>query len=1280
MPKEYSPSQLPKDLEEAENIWYGENIKEHIETQNNIDSAEEDTFSRIENLDEHLQSLSEEKIAQEKVKSYIINLFSDKDRRDSPLAYEQIKEVSDEIISDHKIQKAAKHAIVDIFNHGGGTSGVRAIKKIFNISDDFMSSHEVQEAIKINLADKCFRGYWEHSYVDNIIKNVEMDVPVTTQQEAAKCAIIDILLKQRPDLWGWVTKVKDSYNISDDFMSSHEVQEAAKKTLIRSDYMFQHIAVNIKHYFKLPEYMVMDKEVQQMATNYIKSSILAMSPIDNFADIQKEFYIPVSKIQEITALAVVETIQKEDINRAILIRDAYPFSSEFALQNLIVSQAWKYVPDLLKVFPEIETKWLEYLNQTKKSALNQSLPFTERQKNISLLAYLAENGETTITNEFADILKLRGKNNESVDAKWGLTAEQEVAFYTLMRLDTPLVNNRLFGLLTNESIPVTVKYAIMRRLSKANRNFMNEEERGWMKDYLNTKGAKNIDWEDMKFLQAIMDIPSTELKEGSVNLGAYRLFQIQPREEKDTLSQTQQEKYFNIPDNTFLQIELLDISFSKKYDFKAKINGLYQKINKDSTLKSNILYGIVNLLHCESNTIQLFIDKLENIPLETKENAEALNQSLRKVVFLDNLKKLLANSSSYEDDDYGDYHNDNEDYDEYKDGTTPTQFQYKEAIKELFDKDVSNLGELEELLNEAVTARFQEILPHPDITAEKIEKVTEQWSDLEPVFTYLRRFPGSKQYIAEMVAHMDSLEDWQGWRYDLDNKTVKRQVGNLTPEQLDAWKTNIVAEVGQFEIQEGEVSKPEQIRQLLLDAIVRDSHLSNEQATDVKFPLSQQYLENTYKVLLDNPEQSDKAIAKTIEELKSMSSSLNTVILANNSEKISVLLNDMLGEGKNITLNSKTENSLKTLKPYMESETYEELTKKYKGFMELEQKEIQIQELIPQTLRNQLQAKIRVTRQEATEINNSDIWSKIGVNQDQSNNLGMIYQKRAELQAIQHLLRLSNLDTRQVVLNLLTEGKKKSEGLPITGALADIKKAYKGSGFLQDIVNVEYLIKEQVAHTGSRRLAMVFSDNPSFLWQAGKYPIGNGSCQHYAEGSMAESLMGYVGDAHSKVAYLFDINSLSESVREHIDKANSLQEGISELKPNELLKAVVARSIIKLTKDSDNKPAIFMEPVYSVINKSDHSMDRYYNLFMDTFVASPMGAKLTQGSGSEILAIPASRNPRGQYEDGAEGNAGHAGLGIQTGSYTLGAKVINKNHKNSKEENEIIERMRVSVG
>ena len=156
------------------------------------------------------------------------------------------------------------------------------------------------------------------------------------------------------------------------------------------------------------------------------------------------------------------------------------------------------------------------MDNQKKLANSHDVSFAQRQKSFDALAGLAENGEESVINEFSEIIKNRSKQKDVPESKWGLDPVQESAFYTLIRLDNPESNDALFGLLDSGNVNTTVKYAILKKLSSEKRGFLNEDNRAILKNWLYSRPVKELDWQDLRFIKAILNnIPSNELREKS---------------------------------------------------------------------------------------------------------------------------------------------------------------------------------------------------------------------------------------------------------------------------------------------------------------------------------------------------------------------------------------------------------------------------------------------------------------------------------------------------------------------------------------------------------------------------------------------------------------------------------------------------------------------------------------------------------------------------------------------------------------------------------------------
>lgn len=981
--------------------------------------------------------------------------------------------------------------------------------------------------------------------------------------------------------------------------------------------------------------------------------------------------------QDLGKEGMIRAITFANFEGAKIIKEIFGFPDSITtdlFETALKTKKWDSVIKLSNCFPECGELYKNVIARGRE-VISASQNAKERKEVIEMFAGLITNGDPQFLQDLVSIVLERSKDKEPKDTKTGFTPIQEAAFSVLYRLDNPESNAVLSSLLSNETIPSAVKRSTLNKLTKQESSFLDQHSRYNLRIWLHNQNPENINWSDLSFLQDIENISASESREVAKLYASEVIAGFSFNQE--SCYEVWAQQYPNIPKDTFLQIckflqanprnEAWD---SYRGDVMEKFQVLYKSLHREGSKRDILLSAIASCHNIQPELLDLVVEKLSDINFGKKEDTDKLARILKLTAFLNSIQNIISHSD-YDESDY--------DYEYEESGSENEQkppFSLPDNIKQIFEKQIINLSELENLLSEAAKGQIQEILPNEQITTEKIEKVIEKWTDIEPIFTYLKRHPSLKDYIAEMFVSFDSQENWKAWRYNLENRTVKKQVGHLSTEQLEIWRNNHVAEVGDFEIQEGSSSKPEQVRRILIDAIVRDRHINNEQAEGMRLPFAQRILEKSLLGLDENIEQGKKNLAEVTKQVNDLASKLDVLILSANSSRVEQTLNAILPPDKNLTPSSKIENSLKALRPFLSPENFEAIWQIYKGIPE--KTAISGSVLITPDVRQSLAVKLQTVKQQAGEISNSAIWQELELPPSTVPEISTIYQKRAELKAVLEILRLTDLSSRQIALNILTEGKKKEEGSSITSTIDSLKKIFKDCAFTQDIKNIEFIIKEQTQFTGKRRLAMVLSDNPSFLWQAGKYPIGNGSCQHYAEGSMSQSLMGYVGDAHIKVSYLFDINSLPENVRAKIKDGVPLGEIIDQAKPLEILQAVVARSILKLGKDGQNRPVIFMEPTYSIIYKGDISMDRYFNLFADLFVVEPMKSKLYRGSGSEKLSIPPSRNPEGQYEDGALGNAQNAGMGIQTSSYTISAKSIGKDHTPSTEEEQILENMRRS--
>lgn len=1116
-----------------------------------------------------------------------------------------------EIEEDPEAQSAIKKLLLNILNSGSGNAVPKAVQvvKEFHISRTILNSDEIR-----NACSKCMEFSISYSHMDSIVMLQEtfggFESAFTSEKVENRLKTKLVkCLSGSPAYVNYALRLVKLY--------SKHLPSVALLTIIHSSEIQSSARKSIARMF-------LDIILDRLKNTPTRASMAMLREIAECFDITVE-----ESIDELYE----DALRKRDA--ATLCALAVHFPNVYAAKNQ------------------------EVIATSKVRAFDGSLSISEREHALDLLAGFEQHQGIGAVAEFSALLR-QNSDGTQVDAR-GLSAAQEAALLLLLRLDNAASNNALFAFLLDKNPHAHVRLQILRELSKDDRNFLTEQLRKALRRFCAPESPR--DWNDLNFLEAMQAVRSSELRGLLLERSAPKILSTSRRDQSWTNLRAQIAP--NVPMAAFERVCYL-ADRTENSGVIIWFNTLYADAKGESN-QANLLYAITHACEVENQVLlERFMSLLVGMNPQAKEAVAECTAAMRKVTFIDSIPRLV-NARGY--DHNGDEH---ADHDEDSADNQVSQ-QASISFGQIFEGKVSSWNEMNRRLSDAVSIAFKKVLPHPDITANKIEAVTTRWGDLEPIFTYMRRYPQLRSYVAEMVVHFDNTESWKGWRYDIKNPKVRDQIGWLTETQRGAWIRDYIAEVGDFEVKAGETSKPAQIRQLLLDAIAGDRHLANEQAAGAQFPWSQDILGRAFGKIMANPDQARELVDAEMRSVEKYESAIDSVVLANGAQKIDQLLSGLLVPGDVVPVNSRSKNALKTLKPYLTDDAYLSLIKKIKFSGG---SPVPSDVLLPAEMRTAVQERIHLAQSDAQK--SEDLLRDIGLSL--SSPLPELYKRRAEAQAVKNLLRLTVLEPRNIALNLLAEGKKKGEGGTIVAALTDLKKVYKGSGFLQDIGNIEAVLTQSAEDTGKRQLALVVSDNPSLLWQSGKYPLGNGSCQHYAEGSTAQALMGYVGDAHTKVGYLFDVRALPEEFQSRMRGGVTLQAMLDDIPPLDLLRATIARSIIKILRAPNKTPAIFIEPVYSVVNKSNRGMDRYFELFTEFFIASEMDARVTRGGSELNLRVPASRNPSGQYEDGAYGGADHAGMGIQNGSYTLPARFVDGRRDTTAEAKEIYESMRWSSG
>lgn len=1208
-------------------------------------------------------------------RSYDVDVF--------PFTYENLEKFN---FPKNRIQKIAEAEINNRISRKN-IEAVFQIKNSFNISE-IMDWNAFKASLLNNIGD-----------VDYVVKILAtFNTPKKIIEEIAKDGVISCLSVGNVDN---AIKIKNEFKISDEILHLSEVQYAIKEGIIKylADEKFS-VVKYIQNRFELSKEIEYLPEVQNTAK---KAWIKQFTKKGGYDDMNNEFSIiermfksrrealQSDDIQNVVRNSILEHLSRsysyqwiirmindEDIKpndeffqsnefrnaikgeiSSLLLKgqtdEAFQYinTSEFKLHKDILREIFDDGEAVAKYFIGKKLNLLHdhydnYVSINEAASIDNNTSFANRRLAIKNLFNLSRAGDFDILNKFSKIIQSRSKQKDYPESKWGLDPVQEAAFYGLMQLDNPESNVALFGLLDNPDVHLTVKYAALKKLSSSKRNFLTDESREALKDWLYSKKDKaELDWQDLRFIRAILnDIPSSELREKSqkhIDVAMYDL---------STgglgANQVWQERYNQIPENIFLQL----YKFCDSDDaLMNKFQKLYSAIKKENTKKDNLLYGIVNALEVDPEILKMIVNKLRTIDFGEKGDADDLSELLRQIVFLNKIEEIKNSRQSYYDDEQND-----EDYSNQQNIAAETD---NNEIVKIFAQDVTSLKELTAPTREVVTKKIQEILPHQNMTGEKIEAIEKDWGNLEPIFTYLARYPQLKKYIAEMAVNFDNSENWKSWRYDLKNKTVKNQIGHLSKEQLDLWQNDYFVEIGDLEVSESAVDKPKRIENILMDAIMTHKHIFNPSEEQNKNEFIQKIIEDYFAAIIKEPNRKEEIYKQEESKIQNDNSIIDAIIDYSGLPRLRQGLEEIIPPGQTIKINKKTRDAIDFISKFLPKENVKEIAEKIRTLKDGD--DVGEDELISLESRKTLSEKVKQIEENYAKAFESDIWDTHNLDKNNLKNLGQFYQKRQELKSAIDLLRLSNLSNRLIATNKIIEKEGKKGGEALITVIDNLKKYFKDSALLQDIKNIEFALKEKSDFGEKRKLAVIFTDNPQVMWQVGKYPLGCGSCQNYAEGSYADQLMGYVGDANCKTLYLVDLNKLPQDVKNKISENgfNEMKDGIHH---QDILEASLARSIVKITKDQKGEPVVLIEPTYTVINKGDDSMDRYFNIFTGVLIAEPGNLKTARGGGNESVSKGQSRSPQGQYED------------LDLGS----VRFIKKTSKKTKEDLEIEERVRSS--
>lgn len=880
------------------------------------------------------------------------------------------------------------------------------------------------------------------------------------------------------------------------------------------------------------------------------------------------------------------------------------------LQDLMQKGEWKTVSRLRAVNPDLEPVFEAFVTKQKELAGDATRPFAERKPALDTLARICEEGELLTLLELASLLKERSHEPAAPESKRGLDPLQEMAFLTLMRLDNPDANGVLFTLLLTENVSTTVKYAILRKLLGTECPFFTEELKDKLHSWLYSAPAEKLDWRDLSFFADIKAMPSTELQESTLNsLGKSEHFSL----ENATAHQRWESRYSMIPGQALLQLMALESAGGNR-GLLEKFQALYTAIRKESRKKDKLLFVVSKILQTDPQIFQLCAERLNTLDFRTPQDADALSDILNALIFFDATEEgKLSVMPRTELSNF-----------RWRRESVPPE------VQDLLRADSATAQELADRAKHLELLKLHESFNLPTVTEGTIKSIQESWGTLEPISTYIGRFPSLKPYVAELIAHVPTAEEWKGWRYDLAKPGVIEHLNNLRPEQLSAWASDFAVELEELTGSSAELDRPAQIRGMLLEAIVDRNHLYDAYGDHATHRVSSEVLKPVFAELQRNPEDADTLLSQAETTVRADIRNLDAVINVAGIPKIRQTLEKTFAPTGEVTPSAKLKNAVQNLFPFLSPEQRDELEQNYKTLES--RRNMSSNEVLTPALRQSLESKISDFEEAYQFAESADTWEKLNIDPSELQNKEPLYTARKELRAALDLLRLCALTPRLIAKNRITEADATRGKETITNTMETLKKYFSDTPFLEDLENIDFLLKKRTELAKNKRLGIIFTDHPQILWQVGKYPRGNGSCQHYAEGSHADKLMGYVGDPNCKVAFLVDIQKLPDDTKKIIAE-QGFDAAVSAISKQDILEAGVGRSIVKLMRDGENAPVLVLEPTYTVLNKQDLSLDEFFNQSIRTFVAEPMNAKIARSQGSEYLVAPQSLSPGGQYED-----------------------------------------------
>jgi len=751
---------------------------------------------------------------------------------------------------------------------------------------------------------------------------------------------------------------------------------------------------------------------------------------------------------------------------------------------------------------------------------------------------------------------------------------------------------------------------------------------------------------DQRILHSLSKIPSETLLVKSLKILSKNIKSLSELENNDN-TQVQKEKFDNleniyndygknIPLNIYSQIYFesnADIEIIKKF------NELYKnKLNKE--LEDSLFYLIINSFTAKNNYIKSKIHEyIFALDFKNKDQIARDLKSLRLLLVIDSLGELKGNDLKEFQLLFGEY---SEDY--------------------------------EEKAKNYLIENYKKLLP--DLEKDKIIQIINFYPDIEPFFTYAASGNADLNYLTEIMSFLNpgNTEGWKNWRYDTSNPLSADQLGGLSDSEIMLWTQdsvifleNYYTDIGLYDeaVKNSRAQIISFINKLTQEhESLKISPLILNSINEIKnFDFSRFSLDEFYQMI----NKIQNSVLEMSQEVKYIQGYYNNVeklfkffdnLL---DEKDSIALTDRYLEGlikflSTIGGNNEYFNGLFTFNPEIIEQITQNFEKAKKESTIIGYGGISISTLdrvLPVNIQNNILEAFKQVRKnfQLTKTN----LEKRGIQTD-APNIKNISRDLSFINDICNILSISTSEIKQGKFNRPTSSKE------LQTVISDIVTRFGLSE--EEILSYKTRISSELSKQdiiGTKMdIAIFITDNPYLLFNIGKYPLGSGSCQNYEGGHLNSALLGYVGDAHSKAVFALDLSKLGPELRAKLE-TEGIQSIINTPYEIEILEAIVARSIIKLAQvtetDDYNEertfPGIYIEPNYTSVNKLQQSL---LTAMVDAVVVSyarPMSIGVYSGFGDSAIKIPKSRNPHGQYEDGAAGNAGYGGMGIERDDYYL---------------------------